>query len=1710
MESFNKFFENEEIVVETKEELSEEEVVVDDDTVYEIDLYNNLLGDLPIYMQNNPKIQEQYLKMTRHLIDLKNMAKSVDLDEVEDYADMKQIYRGKFNVSWVFPIVLDKKKIYRKLDINGDEGNDEVMEQYMEMASNKGMQYEDFLEELKKEVQYISEYQRDKLSYPTYRKLIYDIESPYIIKKELKKKEVGYQMYLENNAKLLRYFNIDNKFWKEYLGIGPQKFEYDQYDESGKRVGSKIAQVLAGDHINVIGFLVLGDNEENLLDVLEGEEWFGRIRMIGEATKIKKNDKAIVELKGHGLMNGDKVMIEGSNSEPSIDGDYDNIKVLNENEFILPVNTSEGKEGTFCKVYTETKLKFKKVELKGETDYSGEYGKDAVLYIFPEEDIKEVEWKQIVKRVMPRAGSIINSKMPLLEDASTVEEMDNILNDFSLEFRELGYDDYFTLSEILEGKYIEQKEMQSKFNYDKYYGEILALREKIIGDNKEKDVKNDMIFGNKYIFNEMIVKYYGNYPNVGTDVDSVASRYNWLLQSPDYGKLYFLILEREKIGDYKDGNLDLEGRIKEVRKMEQEVEQELKKIGNQKKCEDRKVSPVKIYGSFDELAKDVGKITEFKMGDYAIIESKKSHENGMIYEWNGMNWIQNPLIQSVDDLCLLGVEKIKNFDLEKLHCLFKEGCKNKKLVRLEKKLDKFRDELDILKDFTTDKMSELEKRLKEQIVLAELGLQIYLREKESTKKEEKIEIYEQDIDPLYLQIMKIPDLQHQEYLRNLLIKKDGILIDKDIYSIRTGKKICCGHYYYQLKIASGVSPEYSERIVQDMLAVYGTEERDGYIFCNHDGRPLMLMEYDTAEGLSKTTGEVSKQREVVKRDELELKEEIEADIVAEKQVDVFECSGAELRNELLKIGFDVGQVAKAKDICAKINTINSKTGILLKKSDFVGIIVDVIQLLQKLVDYNKFKQIEILKLKKQGIDLKKINPKIFQERYSNLMIIRKTTLIAARLLITYQTIIPSQFPTGRRTSVSFEGFDGKMGVEYLSMLIEEAKMMPIMRETKTGKSAVSYLPLGKIMEEIRKSYDDLSELSGIKKMKKERKIYDSRQVVVEEKRNAVRVREVPKAEKLPKGFGKEVDKLKKFKEFEDYQEMLYKRQAYLGQEVIKVINDVVRGSGDSERDDPKSLEMSCCFEPAEEGTSYYSYIREKVGNQVNEMLEELRENSFYYVFFLNGGMIMKHYPVRKKYMNISTNNLGVNQEKIRKGLFLTYVDSGIFKGEKHEFNEEGICLLTGESKRGILEKNYTEEQENNLIRAVIDKSVKQLVLGGSEKDIKDMEERDRELVDNIDLDKLKQETEKMMSKELSSFLDKMGKLLNKSGNKDYMMKLREHLETLGSYKRVMELERDKLETDPNVRSIEIVEFENYRNRLRISNLKRFINNYFRRYLSMVQNMYDPTEHIKRLEDMDEATSKELQKFMYERDYFMRKYLTKRDSEIFKKLRFDVSAKIISNITADTDKWDLSYSKIERIVNFNLSNLADSLMYILLRNLDRFISMEFEKGLDKNRLVAQFIMDILDMIIKDNDNLDYTQNTFIVGDYRTQEAKKGEEEVVKTDSMRMIDELSYKFKKVRGQQDYEEVYEELEDNDRKLAAKEKFLKTYKDKFDRDPTDNEIIDYMEELDKERELDADVDNEEYMMSRITQEGDDVLEIGDGYGEMPQGGEGGEEGDF
>jgi hypothetical protein len=1703
MNSFNKFFEesNEEIILETKEVDENADIKVDDDYIYEIDVYNNLLGDLPLFMQNNPRIQAQYLKMARHLIDLKNRSKDVseNLEEIEDYPDMKKIYNQEFNVSWIIPVVLDKKKIYKKLDINNDVDNS-VMDQYVETASNSGIQYENFLDELKQEIQYIDEFQRDKLAFPSFKKLVFDIDSPYIIKKELNKKDVGYQVYLNQVTQLFRYFNSDNKFWQTYTGLGPEQFTHELYDEDGKRIGSKIAQILTGEYVNIVGFLVFGiDNQTTILDLLEGAPWCDRIRMIGEATAIRKNDRAIVVMKNHGLQNGDKIMIEGSNSSPSINGEYVDIKIINADEFMVPVNISDGKEGTFCRVFAMSKLKFDKVVTGAETGAAT----GATLYLFPEENITDLKWKEIVRDIVPTVEKIIKVKEPLLEKVESIGAMDAILRTFSIEFKNLGYNEYFLLSEMLEAKYIESKKKYSDFSFDTYYGEIMNMREQIIGKNAEESVANDIIFGNKYILNANVVRMYGNYPNLGTDVDSIATRYNWLLNTPDYGKFYFLTMELDKIKEMnsENGRNEIEERLRAVRKdfdaLDKEVKKEEKADKIAKECATRTLNPVRTYKKMDDIEKDAFKIAEFNVGDYALLE------NGQIFVWNGVNWGQNDLIKNISDLCLLGVQQLKGFDLEKLQCLFKVACKNKKVVRTERNMERLETEAKMLEELLKWDTKELEKKTRDILQVTALGLEIFLRAKETTKRKETIEIYEQNIEPLYLKIMQIPDLQNQEYLRNLLIRKDGIVIDKDIYSIRTGNKICCGHYFYQLKIARGTSPEYSEKVTQDMLAIFESEDDNGVIPCNHCGRALMLMEYDTAEGLSKTTGEITRQRETVLSEEEEFKAEILAEQMVEKEMNMLDCTSPEIRNELLRLGFDVNQIAKSKEICVRLNTLNSKTGIMMKKRDFIGMIADVLQLLDKMPDFTKFKQYELIKLKQQGVDLKQIKVKQIQERYNNLIIIRKITLVAARMLLQYQTLVPPQLPVSKKTSVVFESFISDKGIEYMALLVEEAKILPIQRETKTGETIITYLQLGKVKEEVWKAYNDLSELANIKRMKVDRRTFEKRFIKDDEKAADFRIRNIPEYAAIGAKFQKEVEKCKSFAEFADFKRKLYERQAYIGQVVIQKINEGIAKSQDFERDDPKGIELSCCYQEVGKETDYYSYIKEKTGEEIGVMLEELDANGYYYTLFLNGGILMKHYPVRKKYYTVDIEDVGYNKEEVRRQLFISYIHYGIFKGEQHEYNEDGICLLTGDRKVDIAKKEYTAEEEAELLKLIIQKTTRKLIMGGTKEDENRIRERDAELVDNFDFEKMKTDSEKNLNREIAAFAEKMGKLLSR--NKEFVVYLREKLENIGLENRVLDLERMRLELDPTVQNIEFVQFENERNRMKIFNLKKYINQYFRRYLSMIQHRFDPTEHIRRLEDMDEAVSKDIQKYIYEREHFIKKYMTKRDNEIFKGLQFDVPAKVIQNITADTDKWDRSFTKIEKIVNFNLTHLSHSLMYILMKNLGSFIAN------DSGTVIAQFIMDVFDMIFKDMDAVDFTRDTFILGDYRTQETKAEEDELEKkSETVRMIDELEYKFRKIsKAKEDFEEAFEVLEDEDEKLTAKERFIKEYKEKHDKDPTDSEIMDYVDEQDKEKEADENEDREEFIMKEDS-DNEDALEKGAGYGEMPQGGEGGEDGDF
>jgi hypothetical protein len=527
-----------------------------------------------------------------------------------------------------------------------------------------------------------------------------------------------------------------------------------------------------------------------------------------------------------------------------------------------------------------------------------------------------------------------------------------------------------------------------------------------------------------------------------------------------------------------------------------------------------------------------------------------------------------------------------------------------------------------------------------------------------------------------------------------------------------------------------------------------------------------------------------------------------------------------------------------------------------------------------------------------------------------------------------------------------------------------------------------------------------------------------------------------------------------------------------------------------EIENPKTMEYSGLQEEVSPDRTYYSYISDKTKKNIEKLLEESRDNMYYTHLFLNTGCLMKHFPQKNRKFEVKTRNLGIDGKEFRKNIFLAYIHTGVFKGELHQY-EKDICVLTGETKDEILKKEYTDADVNELLQFIIKKKTTKLYMGGSKEDLDKMAQADIDLIDAIDLAQLKKESDKNLQRTINLFVEKFVRFLNKSGNKSFVSELRERIEGLGTYKKRSEDLRIRMDDNPNTQPRDIIEFENNTHRERIHHLKIIINQYFRRYMSIIANQYDVVENIKEIPDMDTEFSIEIQKYIYDREYFLKKYLIKRDRDLFQQLEFDISSKIISNITANPDEWDKTYTKIDKIVEFNLKNLANSLMYVMMRNLERFISSNYDSGdIEKNKVISQFIMDILDLIKADYEKMDVVDGVLIEGDYRTKEALELDEDDKKGDLIMVSQE-----------QDNEK------DNVKDLIAiRDKFVSEYKKDNEKDPTENEIMDYLDNYEKEEDNDSqdeDADEENIIT-------DDTLEVGGNYGEKPQGGEGGEYDDF
>ena len=1051
--NFNNFFEENDIIIENKELIDSEDQYIQDDLVYEIDVYNSLIKDLPIYKQNSRVYQDKYLKIAQNIVKLKNKAYNTLNNQVSYYKVLDNLNKNIFNQKWIIPVVLDKQKFFKQLDSSNILSANvlESVNSYINSVNDNGIYFEDFNNQLENELSIIKQLSTDKINYKKYISEYYSLINPFSELDKIKNKDVGYRFNLKDYTELLRYFNINNKNFQDYKGTGAINFYYEEYNEEDNTFIKKIKKTLySGNNINLIGFLVLGKNKENLYDIIKGENLIDKIACIGKIEKIKKNENAIIVLKDHNLKNGDSVLIENSNSVPNIDGNYiKSVKVINNNEFMIPVNTSEGKEGNEGLVYSKSMLNYNKVIIK-DSDLSKDNIKkregESNLYLFPDKIISDEEYLKLIKYSIPDIEDLLEIYSEEIDKIETIDSFNKFFTRYNFNFNSLVNEDFYKLIKSVEKKYDESYQIFKKFNFNTFYKDIEGKKKSSIDANKNL---NNLIFKNNIIQDKRIEKYYGKYPNLNTIYDNIASRFNWVLNSPDYGKLYYSIAEEyilkndsDKIINKSSIKKSIDDLNTEINKLEKEIES-LSFKKNNEICEKREENfkPVKVYSSYKKVFNDRFS-NNFNIGDYCVIKNDNINENGKIYKWSGNNWVQDILIKSIEDLCLFG-DKI---DEKNLLCLYNDSCKSKKQIRIENKIIKNKEKIEILQIFLEDSNSKLD-NLRNTIKINELNLQyIFFKNIEKEiKKDDKVNI--QNINNFSKKIKKIDDIDNRNYLLNLLIKKNGLLINKDIYSITSKKKIECGHFHYLLAISEANEPNYANLLINKLMSDYGNRE-SGNIICNNCGRSLNLIEYDENEGLSKITGQSRVVRDVYQTEEEKLKEKyFEKDDIEENEL--LDCNSGFLRVELLNIGFKSDQIAKAKDICNKINLIVGKVGIYINKDKFVEITIDILQKLSKLPDLNKFKQLEIIELKKKGIDLKKIKVSTLVERYNNLVILTKVALITSRLLIHFQTLVPPKNPISKLSKIPFEGFDGNNGFEYISMLVEELGLLKLKKKSRS-------------------------------------------------------------------------------------------------------------------------------------------------------------------------------------------------------------------------------------------------------------------------------------------------------------------------------------------------------------------------------------------------------------------------------------------------------------------------------------------------------------------------------------------------------------------------------------------------------------------------------------------------------------------------------------
>jgi peptidyl-tRNA hydrolase len=1419
------------------------------------------------------------------------------------------------------------------------------------------------------------QYNISAITFKEYLSKVYNLTKSYNIDfSELN----SYQIKPTDNCLVLRYNDLDNINWNTYKTASDINYSKNIIDERGSIKGIEKDTLLETDNINVRGFLVFGTERNNI------EKQFINIGKIDKIYSLKnliiveiknhgllKDDIICIE-------NSNCFPSINNIYKKNIEIIDKNSFSLNIPNFIIKKEGNDGQLSILSKLYfdlynisTDNKnninIEFKQSNYLSEKEEKTNHNK---IYLFNNINFSNPEiYKNIIKKVLPTLSEIFNKQETNLNSVYNYNDFNNLFKKYNLTVNDFTINENIILKKKFE-KNIEKinvfyRKLEKKHNNYKY------------NFNKKENTKyfnqSEYFLSNNFITAESIKKIYGEYLHLNKIEDNLFLRLKWIENQNDQGNTYYnkLIINNYKKlkEDIKNNELTnkiniLKDKLKILEKNKSETNIKLEKnclykyypiiIKNKEKdIKDKKLEDGSIVFYEDNIY--ILKKNEF-------VELNNQNENTMaviennIWIWKKNKWEKSDKsakYNNIKYICEFHNLDIKDIQLDNFDCIYRKdiGCNSKIYLRLEEHINSVKENI--------DKLKKLEDYLKNNNYIKNISSKIENLEKnkkEKSKNENKRDRLLEDTnkdtnkdkitkETLFSQLLRlIYKLDNYTNKINFIydiIEKDGIVINEELYSKKYKISMgICGHFVYMKNIDQTENINEKIQINDKLLQLYsdnGLSEKNKNT-CKKCGEVLVTVEYDETEGFNEA-GMLKMSREIWNASSVELekidKKNLTEYLKSSKQE--LDCNHEQFKLMLLNYGLNSNDIEESIQICNFIKDLSNKSGIVLSNIELLNIIIDSIQKIKNIVPYYIFKSKELKKYQEKGFDqnnLEKIeSKKIIEEAYNRYYTILKNSIITARFLISIQTTIPEVLRESSLAGCSFNSFYGTDGIEFFACILERMNVIVLKDKTKL---------FDVYKTNIENSYNNFKTLIYIQKLFLDKKKYDkelekrkdyfkfSNKLNILETDNEITEKDEnveKELDSISKTFENKIKNIKTIEDIKKFKKELYNKEHYLSNKIKNIIKKVIATNQTSNIYLQSPVEGSCCTELAEKFINYYFYIQLESNDILRNIIEESKKLGDYEKYFIENGSIHNFILYDKNKFDGITNPIIADtynpSNNLIKSIFETYVDSGKYEGTLREYVgsiDNLIDIKSGLTKKSILEKNYTKEEYDKLLKNIENHNIRYY------HNIKIEELKKEELQD------LKKISDEKLYKEINNLTLNLKKILNIDSED-----AEKYNNLLKSFTK-KNFNPSKLHTKNNMynNTIKIQQnilfYQNYFNYI-----KKFYINKFKKYLSIIKYNKNKKEDNIKLNFIDkDDVLLEIQNEIYEENKKLDPFLKDDIREYFKNLNVSYTNTEINSIYGTNNIYQNNYEKIKKYSDFDFSDALNVVLYILISDFNKLL------------------------------------------------------------------------------------------------------------------------------------------------------------------------------